>query len=166
MNEPSAIALVKDIITIAASVIAVGTLLIAFNTYRNSVRQRRAEWLDKLYERFYEKEHYKEIRRILDYRPEVDYQNLQRALSGQTVDHQVCENFVNYLNFFEHVASLWRLNQLSQEEILMLFEYYLRLLRKIDFVWAFIQSNGFESLTLMLKQANFEPQSGDQRDDS
>jgi hypothetical protein len=161
VNDSNTITIIKDVVTIAASVVAVVTVLIAIRNYQNSVRQRRAEWLDKLYERFYEKEHYKEIRRILDYRPEVDFQNLQRALSGQTVDHQVCENFVNYLNFFEHVASLWRLNQLSQTEMLMLFEYYLRLLRKIDFVWTFIQNNGFESLTLLLQQANFDPQRGD-----
>jgi hypothetical protein len=161
VNDSNSITIIKDIVTIAASVVAVVTVLIAIRNYQNSVRQRRAEWLDRLYERFYEKEHYKEIRRILDYQPGADFQNLQRALSGQTVDHQVCENFVNYLNFFEHVASLWRLKQLSQTEMLMLFEYYLRLLRKIDFVWAFIQHNGFESLTMLLRQANFDPQGGD-----
>jgi hypothetical protein len=145
----------KDIVTIVA-------VIVAYVTFRTSVRQKRAEMLDKLYERFYEKDLYKKIRRILDYKPELEFANLQRALEIQAdnEDRQLCEDFVNYLNFFEHIASLWNLGQLSLDEILMLFKYYLELLGKIDFVWKFIKENGFENLRLLLKRTAFAPSGG------
>src|SRR5207247_10403339 len=39
----------------------------------------------------------------------------------------ISEPFVLYLNFFEFVASLWKLEQLSLREIKMLFQYYIEL---------------------------------------
>jgi hypothetical protein len=50
------------------------------------------------------------------------------------------------------VASLWKLKQLSQREILMVFEYYLRLIHDHQFIFHFVREQGFESLTELLEQ--------------
>jgi DUF2934 family protein len=138
----------KDIVTILAAPAAV----IAYLTYLTSVRQKRAEMLDKLYERFYEKEHYQEIRRLLDYTPAGDYERLKLALNDELDDHHLCERFVNYLNFFEHIASLEQLGQLKREEIVKLFHYYLELICRRDFVRAFVRKQGFENLDALLDE--------------
>ena len=93
---------------------------------------------------------YKRVRRVLDYQSAPDYDNLCNAIGGAHVEDELCECFVDYLNFFEYIASLWKLGQLSQPEILMLFEYYLRLLKDRDFVWKFIREQGFENLEMLL----------------
>jgi hypothetical protein len=119
---------------------------IALVTYRGNVLLKRAEWLDKLYTKFFESANYKRMRRFLDYRPAPDYANLQQALSRDGVDDELCESLVDYLNFFEYVSSLWKIGQLREDEIRMLFEYYVRDLRKHEFVWQFICGEGFEHL--------------------
>lgn len=60
------------------------------------------------------------------------------------------EDFVDYLNFFEFVASLRRLGQLKTTEISMLFDYYLRLLCRHEFVRDYIRRHGFEGLDTLL----------------
>ena len=56
------------------------------------------------------------------------------------------EKLVDYLNFFEFIASLWKLGQLSIQEINLMFEYYIRLLGKFDFLMKYIHDEGFEGL--------------------
>lgn len=57
----------------------------------------------------------------------------------------------DYLNFFEFVAGLKAMKQLSLHEIKMLFEYYIRLLKRHDFVVKFIENQSFENLNKTLK---------------
>ena len=80
-------------------------------------------------------------------------------MTGEHTDDELCELFVDYLNFFEYIANLWELKQLSREEILKLFEYYLRLLQQHDFIVSFIRDNGFESLEKLLKSLPVKPES-------
>ena len=164
---PIIVSVVGAIVAISSVFIAHRNFGIAYRSFENSVRSfenslrhKRADLLDKLFERFYEKDLYKKIRRTLDYGSVADHENLKRALADETADHQLCEGFVNYLNFFEYVASLWQLEQLSDREILMLFDYYLKLLRRIDFVWEFIRQNGFENLEKLLERPDFNPPPG------
>lgn len=67
------------------------------------------------------------------------------------VETDLTEALVDYLNFFEFVASLWKLKQLSRREILMLFEYYLKRINDHQFVVGYIEKEGFESLAELLK---------------
>jgi hypothetical protein len=60
--------------------------------------------------------------------------------------------FVDYLNFFEYVSSLRKAGQLTQDEILMLFDYYLRLIRKHDSVWTFVCEHSFENLAKLVEE--------------
>jgi hypothetical protein len=140
---------VADIVAVVLALIGAG---IALATYRRSVRLKRAEWIDKLHEKFYESSNYKHIRQLLDYPHDPELEELRKGLAGENPDIELCESFVDYLNFFEYIASLWRLKQVSVKEVLMLFEYYLGLLNKHDFAKKFIRKYGFESLEMLLQQ--------------
>ena len=70
---------------------------------------------------------------------------------------ELVELFVDYLNLFEFIASLWRLKQLSLEEINMMFEYYLRRLNDFDFIADFIRKQGFENLNALLIEMGKKP---------
>ncbi|MEK7409029.1 MAG: hypothetical protein AAB225_28530 [Acidobacteriota bacterium] len=63
-------------------------------------------------------------------------------------DPQV-EQLVDYLNFFEFTAHLWRSKQLDLDEIDGLFNYYLENLTKHHFVSEFL-TKGFEALSDLL----------------
>ncbi len=56
------------------------------------------------------------------------------------------EPLVDYLNFFEFVASLWKLRQLKIKEVEMMFEYYIRNLAEKPEIVRFIEREGFERL--------------------
>ncbi len=101
--------------------------------------------------KFFETAGYKRIRRLLDSN-ETDPELAQlRDAIATDANSELAEAFVDYLNFFEFVASLRKLGQLNVEEIAMLFDYYLRLLAKHDFVRSYIRTNGFEELEALLK---------------
>lgn len=118
-------------------------------TYHRSVKLRRAEWLFALYEKFYEQSHYKRMRWILDYEPEAELKELYSGLET-TGNDELCESLVDYLNFFEFIASLYWLGQIEIREVRMLFEYYLKTLKKHKPVMVFISKQGFESLDRLL----------------
>jgi hypothetical protein len=67
-------------------------------------------------------------------------------------DHDLAEKLVNYLNFFEFVASLWKMDQLSKQEIILLFDYYIRLLKRHPEVLAFLEKHSFENLQALIKE--------------
>ncbi len=77
--------------------------------------------------------------------------SLEQAVRGGAPDDHLCEGLVDYLNFFEYISSLWKTGQLTQTEIFMLFDYYLRLIRKHDFVWNFVREHGFENLAELVE---------------
>ena len=100
------------------SALAGGWITVA--TYRRNAGQKRAEWLYNLHAKFYESGNYKHIRRVLDYEPHPEFDHLEKGLATGGKDDLV-EELVDYLNFFEFVASLWKLNQLELGEISMFF---------------------------------------------
>lgn len=115
----------------------------------HSAKTRRAEWLYSLYSKFYEDHFYKRTRLLLDYRPPEELDQLYKGLCEGCFP-EVCEPFVDYLNFFEFIAGLWTMKQLSLREIRMLFQYYLDLLRQHPPVMEFIELQGFENLRSLL----------------
>jgi len=119
---------------------------VAALTFWRTAKVRRAEWLSSLHTKFYEGSGYKRIRRILDNaKTEPGFAQLRSAIeSGQSTD--VVEEFEDYLNFFEFVATLRNLGQLRSAEITMMFDYYLRLLREHTFIVNYIREYGFEGL--------------------
>lgn len=138
-------ALIIEALTLA---VAVGVSIFGLITYREYTRHRHAEWLHKLHAQFYESDKYKKIRRILDYQRNPDYENLENGIRGEEQFDESCESLVDYLNFFEFLATLRKLDSISQQELLMLFEEYLRMLSvdRNPIVWEFIKSEGYEKL--------------------
>ena len=96
-----------------------------------------------MFEKFYESDHYKDIR------SKIDSTTIQQDVSGNS---QLEEKLVDYLNFFEFIASLWKLKQLKKNEVLMLFDYYLKNINRLDFLKLYIRNYGFENLAAFLKE--------------
>jgi hypothetical protein len=112
--------------------------------FRNS-RRERAEWLSKLYSKFYEEDALKAVREVLD-RAEADSAQIKKMVLEED------GNFTDYLNFFEFMAYLARRRQLSRADVAALFDYYLCILNKHTIVQEYIREgrNGFEYLKGLL----------------
>ena len=143
----------KDWIEVVKILLAAAGAGFALYQYRLSTRLKKAEWIESLHAKFFESANYKRIRGILDHENAADYENLKAAVVNPTdaVEQiQLSESFVDYLNFFEFIASLPGLVQLEDREIALLFDYYIRLLKRHDFVMQFIRTEGFEKLASLL----------------
>lgn len=142
------IPLLEFVKAIGGSLALIGVPL-ALVTYRRSVKTKRAEWLASLHEKFFESERYANVRRVLDYRSEPEYSTLASAVASE-VHHELTDELYRYLNFFELLAGLRRLKQISDKEINELFDYDIALIRQHDFVVHMLRPQGFESLAEML----------------
>lgn len=132
------------LIALATFTIAGTSAYFAINTYRKNSSLEHAKWLFNLYEKFYEKEHLKEIRNKLDCDiPSKEVENLVKKESFE---------FTDYLNFFEFVAFLKKSKQLTFEEIEDLFGYYLGCIDRHKSVRDYLTPNGYELLNEMLKE--------------
>lgn len=138
-----------DIATTVTGLIAVLGGSAAFFQYRQSVRTRRAELLSSLHEKFFESGRYEEVRQLLDYPEQPGYAALQSAVTLGTF-HPLANELYRYLNFFELLASLRILGQISDKEILALFEYDLKLLTSHRFIVDVLKAQGFERLPQLL----------------
>ncbi len=123
--------------------------ILALVTFWRNAKLKRAEWLYQLHAKFYESTSYKGIRHTLDYQPDPGFANLRLAVT-EGGHEELAEAFVDYLNFFEFVASLWKMGQLGLHEVAMIFEYYLLNLKSHEFVMEFIKGNGFENLEALI----------------
>ena len=133
--------------------------IIALVTFWRNAKLKRAEWLYQLHAKFYESPAYKRVRHMLDYQPDPEFADLREAVTQGGHD-ELAEAFVDYLNFFEFVASLWKMGQLNQREIAMIFEYYLLNLKKHEFVMEFITHNGFENLEALIARVSADRHRG------
>ncbi len=123
--------------------------IIAVCSYRRQVRINQANWLLHLFQRYYEEDNYKMMRQILDYGDQAKIHELQTGILDDT-HRDLVEKLVDYLNFFEFIACLMSMGQLTQKEVKKMFEYYLRLLGKYDFIIDYIHKQGFENLYSLL----------------
>jgi hypothetical protein len=124
--------------------LALGFLIAAW-TFLKNTRVRRAEWLASLYERFYLNLDFKRTRALLDY-DSPERTKLLECLETEPENASALEPLVDYLNFFEFVASLWKLKQLKTKEVKMMFEYYIKNLAESRELMNFIRKEGFERL--------------------
>ena len=144
--------------TLIGGIIALATFIVGLATFQRNARLKRAEWLSQLHAKFYETGAYKRIRHILDYKPDPEFTNLRVAVTEEGHEHdELAEALVDYLNFFEFVASLWKIGQLSLREISMVFAYYLRNLKQHQFVMDFVTKNDFENLDALLPRISDKP---------
>ena len=145
MTEPVCLKIIVDYCAILGAAVGGVTAIVAVYTFWKNARLRQAEWLKTLHAQFYESDRYGKIRRILDYRPQDELDALKAAVQR---GDGTSEDFALYLNFFELIASLWKLRQLDLREVKMLFEYYVRLFdeKDLQFVRDYIKKWGFENL--------------------
>lgn len=134
--------LIAQVVSYLVGAFAAGFAARAY--WRNSKTQR-ATWLVQLYEKFFESGHYKAMRELLDCDPNADEVNA--AVAGEKSD------FTDYLNFFEMVTALADSGEISDKEVLTLFEYYLGCLKAHDAVMRYVekQKNGYEKLRSFMK---------------
>ena len=78
-------------------------------------------------------------------------EHLRKSLSSHT-DIELEEKLFDYLNFFQFIASLWRIGQVSIREINLMFEYYICLLGEFHFLMKFIRDEGFEGLAELVSK--------------
>lgn len=133
-----------DVISKAAA--AIGIVIAALN-YRRQVVVRRGEWLKSLFEKFYENNSFKEVRRWID-SGEIDKRVNLENISISKDD----ELFTDYLNFFEFIAKLEADGHLKLADVTDLFEYYLKRLNDSTVCAAWIEKFGFEKLKCLLNK--------------
>jgi len=133
----------------AAAILATAVGGATWWVHHSTLRIKRGEWLLTLYRQFYEESRHKKMRYTLDYRREPAYGRLIASLDSQSTD-PIEERLVDYLNFFEFVATLWRTDRLHINEVLALFEYYLRNIDSNPRIRAYVETQGFGLLSDLL----------------
>ncbi len=114
-------------------------------TYHTRVKLERARWMKELYEKFYEQPQLKEVRELLD---GGDSRKISELVRNEEA------SFTDYLNFFEFLAYLEESKQVNKNDMLGLFEYYLRNLKANHEVIDYIENStkGFEKLRKLLQE--------------
>jgi hypothetical protein len=137
---------VRDCAAVAQLIIVLIGTWIALGTYLRDSKLRRMEWIHRLYERFYENDRFKPIRRLLDHGPqdEIESELVTELKADEDIGRH--EALVDYLNFFEFIAAQVMRKRLDESDVLDVFEYYLRGLRKHDFLAGYLRPNGFDHL--------------------
>jgi hypothetical protein len=133
---------ILEVLALVATVIGGGW---AVWTYHRSAKLERAKWVKELYEKSYERGDLKTVRDSLD---SGDPAKVSGLVDGEPA------SFTDYLNFFEFLAYLCESNQIEKEEMVGLFDYYLRSLKGNVRVAAYINdpSKGFEKLARVLRR--------------
>jgi hypothetical protein len=133
------------------AVATVSTVILALRTFRTNLKVKRAEWLMKLYDKFYEDEERTRIRRLLD--PSEKREQLLDSLGSKRNNKDIekdVESFSDYLNFFEFVGILMKLKQVEEDEVEMMFDYYVRQLQD-DRIKKFCEKYSYERTLELLK---------------
>ena len=122
-------------------VAAIGILIAALN-YRSQTRTKRAEWLKALFEKFYENERFKEVRKWIE---SGEVEKKIRPNDKMVSDEE--EKLTDYLNFFEFIATLEAEGQLHKNDVNNLFDYYLKKLKgsAICYDWINDQTMGLKN---------------------
>lgn len=101
----------KDWIDISIKALALGGVYIAAINYRGQRIIKKGEWLQSLFEKFYESDNYKEVRRWID-NNEIE----KKIRLNDTFISDEKKRFTDFLNFFEFIAHL-KLNAKYQEQM-------------------------------------------------
>lgn len=143
MDQP-----LKDWVDVVAKLFAATGVFIGGLSYRKQAKTKRAEWLKALFEKFYEKEEFKDVRRW------IESGEIESKINIDTTVSKEEEKIADYLNFFEFIATLKADNQLKRRDVLNLFEYYLRKIKASEgcMDWINNEAYGFEKLRNLLSE--------------
>jgi hypothetical protein len=137
-------------------VLVVAAAFLGWLTFWNNLKVRRAEWLSRLHESFYLRPELKPIRAALDYEGEAN-RELFRCIESEPENAKTLEPLVDYLNFFEFIAVLGEMDQLSDREIKLMFGYYLTGIGESRTLVRFCEKGGFKNLLRLLKRMGHVP---------
>jgi hypothetical protein len=141
---------IVKIAQIFAYIVAGISFLVAFFTYRNNNKIKRGEWLKSLFEKFYEGDMFSKIRKEIDYGRLESYLNLN--VNNEPLNEGNEEELVNYLNFFEFIATLIKEGHLEKDEVKQMFRHYLKEINKNIFLKDYLVKYDFENLSVLLKE--------------
>ena len=134
---------------VAYCAVAFGVIFTSIN-YFNSLKVKRGEWIKSLFEKFYEEDRFKKIRK------EIEYETIRSFLaidSKEVASNKENEELlVDYLNFFELLATLIKNKHIRKNEVFDLFSYYLNLLKKDIFIRRYVEQFSFKNLNALLNE--------------
>lgn len=119
--------------------------LFAWGQYRANSRVQRAQWLASLFEKFYEKDVYREVRGLIESANEDDF------LSRVDDDPDIEQKWTDYLNFFEFLAYLQEIGELKRDDINAMFRYWIDSLGRPKFE-GYMMKYGYENLVNLLER--------------
>lgn len=137
----------KDWIDLSIKALGLVAIVIAALGYYKQSKIKKGEWLQLLFEKFYESENYKQVRRL------IDNQEIEKKISldDSTISDDE-EKLTDFLNFFEFIATLENQRQISQTDVVNLFEYYLKKIKHSTVCMQWISKYGFEKLANLLNK--------------
>lgn len=149
-----------ELLTGIGTVVLSSTAIFAFFSYRRQIKRERIKWLQQLYEQFYNQSRYKPVRQRIDFDDLDDLLPLlyQTQAMGQRPTREDCnkiDEFTDYLNFFEWIAFLESINELSFKHIDVMFNYYLKRILEVDDkhggkLLTYINASGYEKFVGLL----------------
>jgi hypothetical protein len=150
-------------LTLALAAIVAGFL--AIRDYRTRVLAEKSKWFLQLYEKLFEGGQFKDVRRKLDYGDTDEIKMLihrdAQSLEFTEAQQAKFDSFTDYLNFFEFIARLKEIGQLTSDDIDATFNYYLLLLTKPrnPEIRQYLKKEGFENLDRLLLEYENQVQS-------
>jgi hypothetical protein len=115
--------------------------------YQRNSKRERTRWLFELYQRFYEQKNLKAIRVRVD-RGDTKF-------IAEESDFYLLDELDELLNFFEFIAYLQKRGDLQRDEILVMFEYPLRMIAKDQAVFGDVSQYGYDELRGLLKELGY-----------
>lgn len=137
----------KDWLDIGIKAIGLLAVVIAALGYFKQSKIKKGEWLQSLFEKFYESENYKEVRKWID-----NHEIESKITLDDTQISDDEEKFTDFLNFFEFIANLESEKQVSLKDVTNLFDYYLRKIKSSPACMSWIKNYGFEKLDKLLNK--------------
>jgi hypothetical protein len=131
----------------ATYVIAIVAALGSLWQYRRNSKRERTRWLFELYQRFYDQNNLKAMR------VRIDGGDTQFITEGH--DNFLLADLDDFLNFFELIAYLQKRSDLRREEVLVMFEYPLRMIAKDQAVSSYVTKYGYDELRRLLKELGY-----------
>jgi hypothetical protein len=137
---------------IAAYLAAAFGIIFTSINYFNANKIKRGEWMRSLFEKFYESSYFKSVRR------EIEYDNITHFLAldskGVACNQENEELLVDYLNFFELLATLIKYKHIRRKEAVDLFGYYIDSLQRNAFIKQYATQFYFKNLCTLLNEAS------------
>ena len=154
-------ALLSGIGTVVVALVTVITAYSAIREYKRSGQRDRTRLLAELFDRFYARGEYREVYLAFDDGDRALLDRLEAVVTqdpkAPTTDAEAEWKLTAYLNFFEFVASLRRLEQIEEHDFNRLFFYPFTQLQKAHGMPAYLHRNQYTELAARCASAFAKP---------